>query len=392
MAKFLLVAYLLLSVTVLAACSGMPSNAELRALDISPPNRQQLDDVLSGRALPGGAVQPALPEEDIFALNDDMRAFLRTHVPARATDAIKLRRLLKAIFHPQTMGLSYDPFKTYSAADTFYFQRGNCLSFTLMFVSMAREVGLDAHINEVDVPPIWDMQDEDTFVFYKHVNTLVKLKQGGQKVVDLNLEDYDINYRQRLISERLASAQFYNNRGVQLLYQHNYREAFRYLRRAIALEPRVSYLWGSLGSLYRKAGLLEQAEIAYLQALQLSHRDLVALSNLGRLYSQMGREDRAREFHRLAAGFRRTNPYYRYNKAKTALQQGDYPAALEHIRYAIRGYGREHRFYHLAAVIHHKLGNLQQVRNHLQRAARVAPEAGDSRRYRSKLDKLVAAN
>ncbi|TQV84093.1 tetratricopeptide repeat protein [Exilibacterium tricleocarpae] len=377
---------------LLGACSSMPSVAELEALPMPQPSHQQLERVLSGRGLVDDTDAVILPAEDVFALSEPMREFLERYVSRRAGDGTKLRQLLQAIFHKGVLGLEYDPFKTYTAGDTFLNQEGNCLSFTLMFVAMARALSIDVYINEVDVPPIWEMQDRDTFVFYKHVNAVVNLKRGESKVVDLNLEDYDVNYRQRRISDRLATAQYYNNRGVQFFYQDEFPEAFRHLRKAIELEPDVSYLWGSLGSLYRRAGLLREAEIAYLQALRLSHRDFVALSNLGRVYTQLGEPDKAGQFHRLAKSFRETNPYYRYNQAKEAFDAGDPEAALALVKDAIRRYRKEHRFHHLAAVIHYRLGNMKQARSSLKYAAKVALDESVSGRYRHKLDKLVAAS
>ena len=163
MPRFLKTGLLLWVLAVLAGCSGMPSTAELRSLDMPQPTRQQLDQVLSGRALLGeAAASVELPAEDIFGLSDEMQQFLDLYVSKRAGDDAKLRQLLRAIFHKGILGLEYDPFKTYTAGDTFYYQVGNCLSFTVMFVAMARKVGIDVYINEVDVPPIWEMQDEDT--------------------------------------------------------------------------------------------------------------------------------------------------------------------------------------------------------------------------------------
>ena len=44
---------------------------------------------------------------------------------------------------------------TRTASETFRARRGNCLSFSNMFVAMARDVGLDVQFQEVEIPPDW---------------------------------------------------------------------------------------------------------------------------------------------------------------------------------------------------------------------------------------------
>ncbi|MEJ2417796.1 MAG: hypothetical protein P8Y45_12885, partial [Exilibacterium sp.] len=221
--------------------------------------------------------------------------------------------------------MTYNPFKTYSAKDTFYYREGNSLSFTItitiMIITLAREIGLKANINEVDVPSSWDMHDENTYVFYKHVNAVIEVESGLRQAVDINMEDYELSYPQLIISGRLATAQFYNNRSIEKLYENKIENAFRYIRKAIELESKVGYLWGSLGTINRRAGFLHEAE----------------------LFSQLAVKARSRNF------------YYQYKQAQ--LDAGDLESALEHIQAAIRGYGKEHRFYHYAAIIYQKMGD-----------------------------------
>ncbi len=139
--------------------------------------------------------------------------------------------------------MTYNPFKTYSAKDTFYYRGGNSLSFTItitiMIITLAREIGLKAKFNEVDVPPTWDMRDENTYVFYKHVNAIIEVESGLRQAVDINMEDYELSYPQRIIRDRLATAQFYNNRSIEKLYENKIENAFRYTQSGLSLgQPR----------------------------------------------------------------------------------------------------------------------------------------------------------
>ena len=88
-----------------------------------------------------GTPAPVVEEQEVLALSAEMREFLDSHVDRKATDSLKLRQLVSAIIDPSTFGLVYDD-RTRTAAGTFRARRGNCLSFSNMFVAMARDVGL----------------------------------------------------------------------------------------------------------------------------------------------------------------------------------------------------------------------------------------------------------
>ncbi|MDP1165902.1 transglutaminase domain-containing protein, partial [Klebsiella pneumoniae] len=78
-------------------------------------------------------------------------------------------------------------------SETFDQARGNCLSFTLLFISAARALGIEAHAREVRVPLAW-RQDEDLIFDVRHVNVGVDTP-GSRKTVDF---DPDFLRSQRL--------------------------------------------------------------------------------------------------------------------------------------------------------------------------------------------------
>ncbi len=338
------------------------------------PADRALQRLLAGETLMSPSqVSWALPREPLIRVDDEMREFIRAYVPAHANQNAKLRALVYAVTHPGLLGFRYDSQATYTAAEAYLQQRGNCLAFSALFIALAREVGLKASFNEVEVPPDWDLLGENTFVRYKHVNVLVQLRSGRQ-IVDLKLRDYESDFPQRRISDRLAQAQYYNNRGMALLGRGSYREAFPYMRRALELAPETDYLWNNLGSLYRRAGFLTEAEIAYRQALRLNPHQQLALSNLSRLYLQTGDRERAAVYAEAVKRFRLANPYYRFYRAQTAVDAGDFDEARDHIQQAIRSEPKEPRFHNLAADIYQALGLTDKALESRERATRLGAE------------------
>lgn len=330
-----------------------------------------------------------LLSEPVLTLNNDMRLFVDLYVDKNVNSGAKLRQLLKAIFHGGMLGLEYDPLKTYSAADTFYFQQGNCLSFTNMFVALGREAGLKVWFNEVKVPPTWDMQSASTHVYYRHMNAVVQTTRG-RHIIDLNMENYDLDYPQQRVSDDYAMAQFFNNRAMELLFEEQWQASFRHLRAAIELQPKQAFLWGNLGSLYRRAQHYPEAELAFMKSLELDPRNLMTMSNLSRLYRQVDRVGEAEVFEKKVVYHRRNNPYYRYYQAQQAFDERQLSAAFDHIRAAIKGYGKDHRFHFLAAKVSSAQGDVSRAQKHLQRAAQLTKDRAQKDRYSHKLDALAA--
>ena len=61
---------------------------------------------------------------------------------------------------------------TRTASGTFHDRQGNCLSFTMLFVALARAAGLPANYQSVEVPPTW--ANDGQVVIANHVNTVVR--------------------------------------------------------------------------------------------------------------------------------------------------------------------------------------------------------------------------
>ena len=155
---------LLWSSILLLACST--ALAETDGRHISP------DELLAGTALGLGPDPPAIvSNEEVMALSDEMREFLDNHVGRRAGVTVKVKQLADAIFSEQIFGLEYGE-ATLTAAESFRARRSNCLSFTFMFVALARGAGLDARFQEVEIPAEWTFA-KDTFIFNRHVNIYV---------------------------------------------------------------------------------------------------------------------------------------------------------------------------------------------------------------------------
>ena len=333
-----------------------------------------------------------LPDDDVMGLTPEMQAFADRVAPTSMTERERLTALLKAIVDPAELGVHYDSGATYTAAGTFKNRSANCLSFTLLTIAMMRHAGLTGQFNEVDTPPIWDMLGNHTLEMYRHINVLGEIGAGKKFVVDLSMEEFDTSYEQRIITDQNAIAQYYNNRAMEYLNAAQHEDALRYAIKAIRQEPGLYYLWGNLGSIYRRAGKLDAAEASFLQALARNPEDLVATSNLARLYQDAGKVELAAKLEARAARFRERNPYYQYRLAMDAFLAQDYRSARDHAEQAISRYGREHRFHFLLGAAFEMLGERKQAEISFNHALELSTDSDQIARYRSKWDRLKEAD
>jgi len=351
---------------------------------------EERQGILDGAILfPGNGSVDQLPEEDVFGLSREMIAFIDDTVSGARTNDRKITRLLKKLLITDNQRLQYDETATFTARDAFRNRRANCLTFTTLIVPMLRYLGLNVEFNEVDVPPVWNLQNRDTLILYKHVNAVVTRGDKSREVIDINMEEYAIHYPQRTITDQVAEAQYYNNRAMEFLLQENYIDTFRYLRKAIDLAPDVSFFWVNLGVLYHRKGWVKEAEIAFRQALEIEPGNLVAISNAERLYAEMGKTVMAEQFRSRAAYYRRKNPYYLYSVAMDLYVQGDYETAMDNIRAAIRRFSGEHRFFFLEGAIYQALGDMEQANTSLNRALELTSNQEQLEKYRRKMDILL---
>lgn len=348
------------------------------------------DQLLAGTVLgsPSASSTPVANVEDVLAVSPEMRAFLDAHVDRKATDSLKLRQLIGAIIDSATFGLVYDNI-TRTAAETFHARHGNCLSFSSMFVAMARDVGLNVSFQEVDIPPDWTI-DKDTYVLNQHVNVRVDLGREGLRLVDFNIGDFKSSYELRQISDARALAHYFNNIGVERMLAGDTAAAFVCFHRAIVVDNReFSQAWTNLGTLYLRNGHAPEAEGAYLQALVANPKDLVAMSDLSRLYDQEGDSERAAAYRKMVLHHRWLNPYYRYELARRAFLAQDYNEAVSHLKYAIRKRPKEDEFCFLLGLTYLRKGDESAARHWLDRAKELAATDAVKRRYSSKIDTLL---
>jgi tetratricopeptide (TPR) repeat protein len=349
----------------------------LEACAAPGPRRSTLseDDLLAGAALPWDtkAAPPLVSEQEAFGLDDEMRAFVASL--ARGDTASRLQRLLTAMDERGLFSLAYADTYTRTARGTFHDRQGNCLSFTMLFVALAREAGLDVRYQIVDVPPAWT-NDRGLVVIGKHVNAVIDAF-NGKYVVDFNIRDYRGKYPSRVVSDRYAVALFYSNLGAEALVGQQYESSFSLLRAAARTHADMPGPWVNLGVLYARHGLFELAEAAYHRALEADPGEQAALANLVSAYTALGQPALAEEYRQRIRRYREINPYYHYAVAQLAYDEKRFEDTLSALRSAIRLKRDEDEFYSLQGRALVELGRADSADASFARAKELARPAAN---------------
>lgn len=305
------------------------------------------EQVLSGAALPwrASALPAPVTEEEAFGLDDEMRAFV---APLKGIQdpVARLDRLREAMQQRGLFSIVYSGSSTRTARQTFHDRQGNCLSFTMLFVALARATGLEARYQLVDVPRSFNSAG-GVLIVDTHVNAVVLPTLSRKFYVDFNTANFREKYPIRTISDRYALALFYNNLGAEAFIRQEYERSFAMLREAARTYPDISGIWVNLGVLYTRHGLHEYAEAADLRALTADPGEQSALANLVVVYSALGDQQRAEEYRQRIRRYREVNPYYHFGVAQLAYDQKRFDDALVSLRSAIRLKRDEDEFYTL---------------------------------------------
>jgi hypothetical protein len=228
-----------LSCLCLAACAGTSARDDVPDLTVN--------ELLSGVAIFGAPVDSSIvPDPGLFATDEEMRAFVVEHVGDARTERERLRRLLAGMVTSGLMSIDYDDSTTKTAQETFHDRVGNCISFTSLFVALAREADLEVTFQTVDVPPAW-YADSNLVILNDHVNALVTQKFEARVIVDFNATELKGDYETKPVSDAYALALYFNNIAMDALRTGKHEEAFRLLKKAIQTYPDIAANWANLG-------------------------------------------------------------------------------------------------------------------------------------------------
>jgi Flp pilus assembly protein TadD len=313
----------------------------------------------------------AIESVDLLRMTPEMRAFVEQFGADTIDSDSRAWSLTYAALDPFLLAFDYDPMVTVPADEAFGKRRGNCLSFSSMFIAMARDAGLKAWYQEVKIAPKWSNVN-DIMLVNKHVNAVI-LERGKRYTVDVSRRARKAFEVSRRLSDQEAQAQYYSNLGADALIAGDLSQAYAYFRKALETDSQNAYLWSNLGVVLKRNEQIEDALLAYHTALKIDPDQSVALNNLYTYYDEIGDTESAERIRSRVEHNRRKNPYYLHYMAEIAIEENRYADATELLKRAINIDGEEYRFYYTLAQSQYQEGQIQLALDSLQRARELAP-------------------
>lgn len=327
--------------------------------------------------------------DKVFVINDEMReevqaqfSMLSKHGAAEA--------MAHWLIEDYGRNMAYDINANLAPIEAYEQRRGNCLSFTILLSTLAKELGIEIEYNEVDIPDTWDMNEGLGMVFYRHVNGVLEAL-GKRQIFDLAMDLYDSGYPQRYVSELQILAMLLNNRAIAFMDQEQIESAKHAIKLAVSYSPKNPDLWANLGVIEKRHGDLQHAEQAFLYAYGLSKYNVVAVSNLERFYREQGQHSRAAQFAKQAERARQSNPYVHYQKALALYQEKKYRKAMRTTKRAISLHKTDPKFFELQSLIAQQQGDYRKALLAIEQAYLASSSTRQRGKYADKAE-LVTRN
>ncbi len=170
-----------------------------------------------------------------------------------------------------------------------------------------------------------------------------------------------------------------HSKGVMLLHQKEYSSAAGYLKRAAEGEPDNAAYWNDFGLAMSFMGEFKVAESSFEKALKL-HPDLTdAHNNLGMIYTEQNKLDKAlAEYGKVIQDKTYPTPYFPYfNIGLLKLKQGQKDAAQMAFEQAIRLKPDFYRAYAEVASLYADSGQYGDAYNAVKKAQKQFPDQPD---------------
>lgn len=283
---------------------------------------------------------------------------------------LRLRKIQRFLNDNGFLSFEYDISATLTAEDTFLQKRGNCLSYTGLFIALNRRVKV----------PVYFVYDSDAldfeeqgccYVVSSHIAT--GFREGPRiAVVDFNHERKSFMVYDR-IDDQTAYCYFYNNYAVGRILTGKYEEAEKILSFLLELRPNLKEVQNNMGVLLMKTGRTADALRLYekMREVQLPYQPAIHNGLLcARILKDKGMEKQFLETLRTVS---RNDALKLYQNAMELEMNGRLDEAIKSIRKAVSTQPRNAFLHATLALLYFKSGDIEKGKKSFRRARSLAP-------------------
>lgn len=235
------------------------------------------------------------------------------------------------------LGITYSASTNYDAKGVYEHREANCISYTNLFVGLARRIGIP--VNYIEVTEVDTFSKVNgTVVYNSHICAVVHSGTKRQ-IIDFSMRDHPQYHSWRTISDLEAAASFYNNVGSTYFLENTGADAYKmaelYYTIARKLYPDFAPVYNNLGVLAHRAGDLEEAKRMYYRCLELKPGYFAPYQNLASIHRQNGDLDGAIEIMQKAVESEPRNQYAFTSLARMLMKKQRYAEAELNLKKAL---------------------------------------------------------
>jgi len=302
------------------------------------------------------------------------------------------KQLAVMLLTGKDMGIVYSRNSNYSALDVVAHKKANCISYTNLFIGMARAIRINAQYAEVTEVDSFEKVG-DTIVYNSHICAVV---YDGPKpyLIDFSLTDYPQYHRWRAISDLEAAACFYNNIGSDIFLRREtpdfLEKAIKYYTIAYKLYPDSPQVYNNLGVIEMELGNIDKAEQDFHRSLAIRPGYFAAYNNLGSIYLRKGELDEAIRLVREAIEASPGNRFAYNTLARMLIQKEDYAGAEETLKKALKINKRYTEARHRLGKLYLKLGRGKEALQQFALALKYKPDDDIARNKMDLIQRLAS--
>jgi tetratricopeptide (TPR) repeat protein len=371
---------LALGISLLAGCATAP---------VGPPPAELFHDARF--APPTERIDAA----DVFALNDEMRRYVREQLDVRRAVRGTRQALLDALLYGD-LRLEYDSAHTRTAAEAFQARSGNCLSLVILTGALAKELGMSVQYNHAFIPDLWS-RTGNVYFLNGHVNVTLGRRSFESRFGFDSAALMTIDFlpplelqglRVEPLEEATIIAMFMNNRAAEALVRGRLDDAYWWARAAMNQAPAFMAAFNTLGVIYMRSGEPADAERVFRHVLAADPRNTRAWANLALALARQGHDAEARSAEGQLARLEGEAPFYFFHKGLAAMEAGDFRAAKSFFTRELDRDPDYHEFHFWLALAELRLGNIERARAELALAQQNSTTRLDHDLYGAKLRRL----
>ncbi len=306
-----------------------------------------------------------------FEIDDSIKREIEKNMAFEEPPHLRFRQILRYLYANGFLNFDYDINSTTNAQETFEKKRGNCLSYTGLFVALARYMNVP--VNFAYLSEIVDFEEkEGSYVVSSHIAAEFNDKQKTI-LVDFNRQRENFKLYER-IDDKTAYCLFYNNIAVSKITEGKLEEAEKILNFLLEIKPFQKEILNNKGVLLIKKGKYEEALYFYKNMVVSGIVYQPSLSNGLLVANILKRNNDIEEFTKELKEFSEKDPLLLYQQAVDLAREQNFKGAIAELKKAIAEQPRNAFLQATLAVFYFKNGELQKAKKAFQRAKKISPD------------------